>query len=234
MSISNRHSVVGFVAGKSEAMAEQRLAKVGYKSTKATPAKFKSVCASVPFIPSEVIAENVERLIPFIRTMVLESAQDGIFRSLYESSQGSLQAITDDDLSIDSCIAYLTAENAGSRLTSAMLEAWYDSEMKDGLIVALGIKAGFISASSEGEVDVSEAQLAQLEKMSNGYRGLISSLAGGKTMLSPEKCKGVLKAIDAAGLDSDNTIAGRLIVRVKNMLAEHEKVAKGLEFEMIL
>lgn len=87
MSITNRHSVVPFTAGESKPMTGQRLAKVGYKSTKKNPARFKSVCVSVPEIPENNIRSELDRLIPHVRTM-LENAQDGIIRSLYESREG--------------------------------------------------------------------------------------------------------------------------------------------------
>src|SRR5438874_354432 len=81
MSISNRHPVNPFIAGKSAPMSDQRLAKVGYKNSKNSPARFPSICASVPYI-TEFTEDQFERLQPYIVNL-LENAQDGILKSLY-------------------------------------------------------------------------------------------------------------------------------------------------------
>lgn len=206
MSISNRHQVNGFVAGKSAPMSEQRLARVGYKSTVKTPAKYPSVCASVPFI-TEFTEDQFTRLQPYIVEM-LENAQDGIFRSLYESSDGCLEHITDDDLSIDSCIAYLEAESTGGRLTKEYLEQWFDAQMKDNLFIVVADKLGFTEITPDVEGTVN--------KHINAYRGMFASLSGGKTMYQEPQIKGLLRALEVSSVDDDTS--KKLSVRLKGML----------------
>jgi len=66
MSISNRHPLNPFTSGASQALAGQRLAKIGYKSSKTAPARYPSVCASIPPIDSaEVSARIVHRMESF-------------------------------------------------------------------------------------------------------------------------------------------------------------------------
>lgn len=206
MSISNRHSINGFIAGKSAPMSDQRLAKVGYKSTVKNPAKFPSVCASVPFI-TELDEGQFERLQPYIVQM-LENAQDGIFRSLYESSGGLLDAISDDDICIDACISYLEAESTGGRLTKEYLEQWFDTSVRDNLFVCIAEKLGF----SEITADVEET----VNKHIAGYKAMIASLSGGKTFYQEPQIKGLLRALEVSSVDDDTS--KKLNVRLKGML----------------
>ena len=217
MSISNRHTVNQFVSGKSEPMSGQRLSKVGYKTTAKQTAKFPSVCASIPFIQTQDINHNLDALIPHIRSM-LENAQDGIFRSLYESSDGTLTAVSDDDLSVQACIAFLNAENQGSRLTKEFLEQWFDSQMRDNLFVVIADKLGFSDITTDVEVTVNK-HLA-------GYKGLISSLAGGKTILQPNQITSLTKALELCSIEDDTS--SKLRVRLIAMSAK-PKIEELLE-----
>ena len=201
---SNAHTITGYDAKKSTAYSGQRLAKIRYKSTEKNPAKFPSVCASIPFIEETSITENVSRLMPYIKGM-LENAQDGVIRSLYESSDGTLSQVLDSDIAIDAIIGYLEAENQGSRLTKEFLEAWYDSAMSD-TVQALAIeKLKYTNDTLTPE------QEKKIEQVSKGYKDLISSLSGGKTVLQPQiikQLKAVLELIEA------DEISGKLTARL--------------------
>lgn len=205
MSISNRHPVNLFVAGKSAAMSEQRLARVGYKSSAKNPAKYPNVCASVPRL-SELTNEQIEALQDHIFTM-LETAQDGIFRSLYESSDGKLECITDDDISVESCIAFLNAEAEGSRITKEMVEKWFVENVQDNLTVVIAEKLGFDLSTPEQESTV--------QKHINGYKALMSALSGGKTILTDMQIKGLQRALEVSSVDDE--IASKLSKRLVAM-----------------
>lgn len=206
MSISNRHTVNTFVAGKSSAMSEQRLAKVGYKSTAKNPAKYPSICVSVPMV-TEFDPEQIQRLGPYIIQM-LENAQDGIIRSLYESSDGSLTEVSDDDISIDSCISYLEAESTGGRLTKEYLEQWFDAQMRDNLFVVIADKLGFTEITSDVEITVN--------KHVNGYRGMVASLSGGKTLFQKPQVQALLRAIEVSSVDDETAM--KLNARLNGMM----------------
>ncbi len=209
MSISNRHPINLFTAGKSAPMNGQRLAKVGYKSTTKNPAKYKSVCASVPMIDTDQFLDEqtFTRLVPYIREM-LENAQDGIFRSLYESRDGMLSELADNDISIDSCISFLEAESSGGRLTKEYLEIWFDSMVRDNLTVVITEKLGFTEITPEVEITVG--------KHVAGYKGLFVSLAGGKTILQDAQIHGLLRAIDVSSVDDDTSV--KLTAKLNGML----------------
>jgi hypothetical protein len=206
MSITNRHAVSKFVSGESKPLNGQRLSKVGYKSTKNNPAKFPSVCASVPLIPETEIVGAIDSLIPHIRTM-LESAQDGIFRNLYETSDGARTELGDNEITVSQCVAFLEAESTGGRLTKEFLDAWFVANVQDNLTVVIAEKLGF--------EDLTPNQMDTVQKHLNSYKGLIGSLSGGATILSAVQIQGVRRAIEVSSVD--DSVSQKLIARLDKM-----------------
>lgn len=204
--VSNRHQVQPFTAGESKPLSGQRLAKVGYKTSKKTPAKFKSVCVSVPQINPDDVMSNIHRLLPHVGTM-LENAQDGIIRSLYEQSDGSLQTVADSDISVLACIAFLDAEAAGDRLKKEHIENWFDVEIAENLFVLVAEKLGF--------TEPNENQTAVIQKHVKTYRDVISMLAGGKTRLEEKQIKGCRVALNLG--DCSQGIGQKLVSRLDQM-----------------
>jgi hypothetical protein len=203
------HLVTKFVSGQSEALTGQRLAKVKYKTTAKQAAKYPNVCVSVPFIASQVIEENISKLMPYIKGM-LENAQDGVIRSLYESSDGTLTGVTDTDIGLDACLGYLEADAQGSRLTKELISAWFETSVKDYLFVIIAEKLKY--SAEEG---LTEEQEATIGRHLNGYRGLYESLAGGKTVLQENQIKSLNKVLEL--IDSDE-IGQKLQGRLNAML----------------
>ena len=206
---SNAHTVTRFDAKKSQALSGQRLAKVRYKTTAKQDAKYPSVCVSVPFLATQELTdtETINRLVPHIRAMI-ESAQDGVIRSLYESADGVLAHVTDADISIDACIKYLEAESEGGRLTKEFIESWFDSSVADYLYALMCEKLGY------GDTLTAE-QDATVRRHMAGYKGLYSSLAGGKTVLQDTQIKSLAKVLDI--VDTDDTCE-KLKARLNSML----------------
>ena len=115
--VSTRHAVVSYTAGESKSFTGQRLMVARYKQTEAMTKRGETapaaVCASVPFIAPDEITANITALLPHICNM-LEAAQDGILRSMYEGSAYALGDVTDDDISVQACIGFLEAASTGS------------------------------------------------------------------------------------------------------------------------
>lgn len=212
--VSNRHSVVPFKSGESKALSGQRLAKVGYKSSKQNPAKFPSVCASVPRIADEMIEENVSRLKDHFRGF-LETAQDGIFKSLYESRGGNMDAITDEDISIDAIIGFLEAESTGGRLTKELVYSWFDMQANDAVIAVISDKLGFPEQMNEDQMEV-------VSKHRNAYREVFASLSGGKTMLNAKQINGLRTVLELIEPESDVQV--KLTKRINAIEEELNKV----------
>lgn len=220
--IGTRHSLSLFTAGESKPATGQRLAKIGYKQTaamtKAGETAPPSVCASVPQIDPVDITANIDRLLPYIGNM-LESAQDGIIRSLYESSGHALISVDDADISVSACVSYLAAEAAGDRLKKETVEQWFDSEVAENLTVFLAEKLGFTELTADN--------MKVIDKHVDIYRGLIVSLAGGKTILETKKINGCKKAISLSA--TADRIAQRLNDRLIAMEAPKKQVEEFLD-----
>ena len=176
--VSTRHNVLPFTAGKSEALTGQRLAKIGYKQTEAMKKKGeiapRSVCASVPRISDEMITENVSLLFPVIRD-ALESLQDKVIRSLYESRDCDItkfSSVSDEEISIAACAAFAESERNGGRITAEYLKGWFTANMSEFLTVAIAEKLG-----------TEDADDVRITQALSGYRDLFASLSGTKTLL---------------------------------------------------
>lgn len=207
MSISNRHTVVPFVSGETAAMQGQRLLKIGYKGRGDRPAKFASVAASVPHIDPAHIQEHYNRLLPHIGTM-LETAQDGIARSLYESSAGQLSELSDDDISISACLNFMEAEANGSRLTAERIKDWFTAELSENLSVWVAERLGF-----DGPNGPNDAQMEQVQKQVNAYQGVFQSLSGKNLFLEPGKIQKLENALSLCA-DDDSEIAKKIAVKL--------------------
>ncbi len=212
--VSSVHDLKPFKAGD-KALSGQRLAKIGYKKTKNQTNPLQSVAVSVPFIQVESITTNVQRLLPHICTM-LENAQDGIIRGLYESSQGNLKIIQDSEISVEACIGFLEAEAAGNRLTSEAVEKWFDAELADNVFAMLAQKLGFLALDSTADATLTDAQELTVSKHVKIYRDVLASLAGGKTMLAEKQIRGCRNAL-ALAPDADDPMVSRLSSRLDTM-----------------
>lgn len=213
--VSNRHAIVPFIAGTSAPMSGQRLARVICKQTaKMTKDGIKalpSVCASIPQVPVPN-ADQLQALLPYIGTM-LEDAQDGILRARYEASHGSLDTITDDDLTIEQCIAFLAAKEAGSRITAESVRAWFDATMADTLMVFIAEKLKFTELNEEVQKTCAPHV--------NGYRELFVTLGAGKTILPENQLKQLQFSLGL--IDAEDAMAIRLNERITSMRAPKEK-----------
>jgi hypothetical protein len=216
--IGTRHSLSLFTAGESKPATGQRLAKIGYKQTEAMTKRGEtappSVCASVPQVYVSDIRANIDRLLPYIGTMI-EVAQDGIIRSLYESAGHSLISVDDADISVSACVSYLAAEAAGDRLKKEVIEQWFDSEVAKNLTVFLAEKLGFDELTADN--------MKVVDRHVGIYRQLIGSLAGGKTILETKQINGCKKAIQLAAT------ADRIAQRLTDRLVAMEQPKKRIE-----
>jgi hypothetical protein len=200
------HLVTAFDSAKSQPLTGQRLAKIRYKTTKAQVAKFPSVCVSVPFIDVHKQVTDYTPLFPHIAAM-LENAQDGIIRSLYESHEGNMTSVQDADISIEACIAFMEAESQGTRLTKEFIGAWFDSD------VAEILQAAFVDKWSwDSSVELSYEQTQKLEQVTKAHKEMFAALAGGKTSYNIGQCAGLLKVLDLADTsDTAEKLRARLV-----------------------
>jgi hypothetical protein len=214
--VSNRHNVNLFVAGKSQALANQRLAKIGYKKTKECPNPLASVCVSVPVVETIFTLPEHKALNPHI-VAVIEKAQDGIIRKLYEAAPAAFvgSSVSDDDLTIAKCVEYLEDEETGGRMTIEKLALWFDASLAETLVEFLKVHA----ANQFTGDDLTKAVAGSLK----GYKEMITGLSGGKTHYDAVQRK-KLFTILALTSEGDET-ADKLGKRLEAMAVKDEKMA---------
>ena len=212
--ISDRHNVVSFVSGKSEALTGQRLTVAKYKSTAKTQAKFPNVCASIPVMEcTEYTLSENPGLLPHFTEWLL-SKQDDVFKSVYESHGGTLSSVSDSELDLNSIIGYLNAESVSGRLTKESIEQWYALECKGIIYVNAAVKKGYIPADADDLEMLSENQKTQLELVCNAYRDLFTGLAGGTTKYAPSVQESLNKMLSQC---ADSPMVERLVGRLESM-----------------
>lgn len=211
--ISNRHNLVKFVSGESKPFSGQRLAKIGYKGE----GKFSdSMCVSLPQISNEVEKKLKESPEMFLSILVeaIHKAQDGIVKSLWESSGATMQSIGDDEVSLSACLAFIESTQGIGRLTKDFLKAWFTESMAENLSVIFAEKLS---------LDVNHPKISQLL---NGYCGMVESLAAPKISLSHKQMENLISVM---AYSSDEMIANRLVNRMKDSMKE-----SATEVELIM
>ena len=220
--VSNVHTVIPFVAGETKPLTGQRLAKVGYKQTKAMQDKGetapKSIAVSLPIVTDSEITENLSKILPLVRE-ACETVQDKIIRSLYESRDYALERVSDSEIGFDAIAAYVTSEQNGGRITKEYLEQWFDANMRDNLTVVVADKLGFD--------ELNDAQLETVNKHIAGYRGLIASITGHKTMLTMQQIVGIRRAIEVSAI-ADDKVVNVLLERMSMMEQSHNAALLAL------
>jgi len=201
--VSNRHTIMPFIAGESKPLNDQRLAKVGYKQTKkmldAGEKAPDSICVSLPKIEAAAIETHWEALIPHVRAL-LETAQDGIIRGMYEAKKfdwNVFTSVSDSELDVQACVAFLEAESSGSRFSKEYLETWFDKNLRDNLFVVIAEKLGFTDPNTDQE--------AVIMQHLTGYRGLIAGLSGKNVSLPDPQIAGIRRALEVCSVDDDTS-----------------------------
>ena len=213
--VSNRHAVTPFLAGSSKPLVTQRLSKVGYKSStdkitkKVTAAKYASICASVPQVDITAVQVFAVELMPYL-VSVIENAQDGILKSIYESSGGLLADITDEQISIPACISYLAAEAAGSRLSEDSIAAWFASDCADNMTVVIADKLGFNLSTPE--------QCEAVQKRVDIHGKILAMLSGKNVTLSEQQQIAIRNCIKL-GADIAGGIGAKIVARFEAVTA---------------
>jgi len=208
--VSTNHTVIPFVAGETKPLTGQRLAKVGYKKTKDQPNPPKSIAVSLPILTDDAILANANKILPLIRE-ACETVQDKIIRSLYESREYSLERVSDEEIGFAQIAGYVSSEQSGGRLTKEYLENWFESNMRDNLTVVVADKLGFDELNAD--------QLDVVNKHITGYKGLIASISGNKTMLSVAQITGIKRAFEVCAIDDETS--AKLDKKLDEMMASH-------------
>lgn len=178
--ISNVHQIVVYDSKKSAPYSGQRLAKVIFKGRGDKKAEYESQCASVPQVSELDVQAALPQFMPHLVRMV-EDAQDRIVREVFLAGRDTVK---DEELSVESVLALLEREAAGTRVTKERIGCWYDASLAAELSAAFAAKLGspqkaaiavaqckelFVSAAGRGTLPTERRK--QLEKF-YGYANI--------------------------------------------------------------
>lgn len=184
--VATVHDVIKYEAGKTKALAGQRLSKHTYKTDKETGVKRDSMAVSLPIVTQAMVLEAAEKLAPIVADYLM-SVQDKIVKSMLDSTE-SVEVVSDTEISIDACISYLEESNESGRLTKEGIGAWFDASVADVLMLTLAEKLGV------GEVP-SDAEIKRIEAMVAAFKEKTMGLAGGKTRYDTKTAESVKKCM---------------------------------------
>lgn len=189
----------------------QRLVKCLYKVAKtgANAGKAAGINSyiTVPenHLDESVMVENAAMLAPYM-SAYFQGVEDGIIK---EHHKNGGKGFGDTFLSLAKILEHLDDAGQGNRLNKEKIEAWFNSDMREPLLVAFADKMGV------GEVPT-EAELAKLEQVTAVYRAKFASLASGKTAYRKEEAELMQKALEVTEV-LDTNLGARFYGRLEKM-----------------
>lgn len=177
-----------------------------------------SVCASLPPITENEIADNFSAIMPHLMNY-LDSVRAKILRK--ESNAGK-QEISTDSISVAGIAAYLEAEAEESgRLSKELITEFLGAEENKAALFA----AFAIALKYDGDTLTPE-QFNKLEQMHRGLSDVLSELSGTRTVWEEKKQNTARKYIEC--LD-DSVMKDRLITKLEEMKERGKKDSNVLD-----
>ena len=194
--------------------AGHRMSKCQYKEDKKTGVKRDS---SFLFLP-EVVEPTGDWLVTFMPHFIgmMETAQDKLIKAIHVNDVSTVQA---RDVDYAAILESLEATGEG-RLTTEKVLSWFDTEVKDLLIVAFADNLGISNEPSEEEAK-------QLSANVEIYRTRYGALAGNNSVFVPEECDKLLKALVVTGV-KDTGLGVRFTLKLEKIKADQLKVLPSL------
>lgn len=182
--ITNAHQFVP-LEKNTKALNGQRLVRLIAKSSRKegekNPNLQESLAVSIPPVTMEQVAEVIDQLIPHVIGMV-QDAQDKIIREWRLES--GRDEISDEQISIAACIAWMNDNATGERVTKEYLADWFSAEYSN-------VCRDWINAIAGGNIsDV------VVEQKTNLMRDMISGWASGKYSPNIPSLRAQLRFID--------------------------------------
>jgi hypothetical protein len=205
--VSNVHTVVPFVSGKSEALTGQRLIRVLYKPRGNKPAEYPSVCVSVPLLPQAIVSDA--RFHPYFMEY-LETVQDKVVKGLYEARKGKLDRVSDAELDADAMLGYLVAESAGERISKESIAAWFAARVRDNLLVIYAEKLGYVPAGSDGNVELTDEQMDTLLRECGKVQAICELMAGKDVVLAEQQKKTIQRVFQICSENESEGFSAKL------------------------
>lgn len=200
--------------------AGNRVVKCLYQVNKKTGKKVREnsyIRIPVSHLTEEHIVDRITELTPYVLGY-LQGIEDEIVK---ESHKGGATSIFVAGLSIDKILERLEASEVGARLNKEKIEVWYDSYLKESLMVLFAEKLG-IDDQSGAEV------YAKLELILGAYKAKFGSLASPKTSYNESDIAAMLGVISSVDAAKESLIGKRFTKRLKGMGKKEEELLLAL------
>jgi hypothetical protein len=198
------------IKGKS-ASAGYRFSRLIAKGENSTLAQ--SYAVEVPAITAAQMLQAASYpALAAVMIAALEKLQDGICKRELGNAAGSNAAgsnaagsnvITYSTLSLDELARFAEEDTNIGQLSEERIASWFESDVREMLIVALAERLGITETATDSEVK-------RCEQIANQTRDNLRKLASRKPVMFDERVKNALNwALDSAAA-SDDTMAARL------------------------
>ena len=190
--------------------AGTRLVKCLYKLNKKTQTvagENSYILVPESHLSEQVMVENAAMLAPYVAAY-FQSVEDGMIKE-YHKKAG--KGFSDSFLSLAKILESLDNAGQGDRLNKEKIEAWFNSDMQEGLVEAFAAKMN-IGTDSEP----SELELEKLAAITGVYRAKFASLASGKTAYRKEEAEQLQKALEVTR-NVDSVLGARFYGRLEKM-----------------
>lgn len=187
-----------------------RLSKCLYRAD--SKENYENAYVRIPLISEAEVTEQIDVLMPHIISY-LEGVQDDIIKSHHKSGYTSVLATA---IELSAIIDKLDSTDQG-RLNKEKVFQWFDTSVKDMLVVAFADKLGISDNPSTEDED-------KLNSIVSVYRTKFGALAGGKSVFVPSEAEKLQAAITATGADS-TALGTRFLARLEKMKTPEDILA---------
>lgn len=148
-------------------------------------------------------------------TEAFQDMQDAVIRSKIETAvkagiePGTLQ-VTEFDISPAAIATWHATTNVGTRLSKEMIENWFDTTVKDVLILAFASKQGLDPSAFTAE------NIKPIEQACIQRRSVLAKLAAPGFVVSPQTAMQLSKAVQLS-TDQTSKVTSSLLAKLNDM-----------------
>lgn len=198
-----------------------RLAVIRWKDKKnedgTTVAKQPARCVSIPVVSLSLTPACLQASLQ----TAFEEMQDKLIRSLIEAQTEVTFTVTLDQIAPQAVADFAVAQDGPGKLSSKLLETWFDNNLSDNLTVAIADKLGITDTPTD-------EQTAKVGKAVASFRTFITGLASPRANLAPDIVAQLQKATSLVTNEDDKVL--QTINR--KLQAFLEPASKSLEFAL--
>lgn len=198
-----------------------RLAIIRWKDKKnddgTTVTKQPARCVSIPVVSLSLTPLCLQASMQ----EAFEEMQDKLIRSLIEASKETTFSLSLDEISPQAVADFAVAQNGPGKLSTKLLETWFDNNLSDNLTVTIANKLGLPDQPTEEDT-------VKVSKAVASFRTFITGLASPRANLAPDVVAQLQKAT-ALVENGDDKILQTINRKLR---AFSEPASKSLEFAL--